>query len=110
MSAISRNVGWMAMAGAASSVLQHDGLEHGEAVKRFEALLAAVARMPDAAERQLDAAARAVAVDEHLAAADRTRHPELPAAVACPDARDEPERRAVCDANSVGFVAGRHRE
>src|SRR5262245_6129373 len=108
MSAISRKVGWMAMDGAASSVLEHDGLEHGEAVQRFEALLAAVTRMPNAAERQLDAAARAVAVDEHLAAADRTRHPELPAAIARPDARDEPERRAVRDEDRLRLIAERH--
>src|SRR5215510_2586682 len=107
MSAMNRNVGWMAMergsgrtlssyagrgrsdagVGWISSVLQHDGLEHREAVKRFEALLAAVSRMPDTAEGQLDAAARAVAVDEHLAAPDRAGDPELPAAVAGPHAR-----------------------
>src|SRR5512147_2488881 len=99
MSAMSRNVGWIAMgirlapliragasAGCALAVQQHDRLQRREAVERLEALLAAVARRFHAAERQLDAAAGAVVVDENLAAADRARHPQLPPAVARPDA------------------------
>ena len=54
-----------------SAVLDRDRLQRREAVERLEALLAAVARVLDAAERQLDAAAGAVVVDEHLAAAQR---------------------------------------
>src|SRR5689334_9870001 len=48
------------------SVLDRDGLERREAVQRLEAFLAPVSRMLHAAERQFDAAARAVIVDEHL--------------------------------------------
>ena len=53
--------------------------------------------MRDAAERQLDAAAGAVVVDEHLAAAQRPRHPHLPGAVAGPDAGDQAVLGAVGD-------------
>src|SRR6059058_2222466 len=53
---------------SASAVVDGDRLQRREAVQRLEALLAAVARVLDAAERQLDAAAGAVVVDEHLAA------------------------------------------
>ena len=52
--------------GAGSAVPGGDGLQAGEAVERLEALLAAVAGVADAAERQLDAAAGAVVVEEDL--------------------------------------------
>ena len=58
-------------------------------IQRLEALLAAVARRLDAAERQLDAAAGAVVVDEHLAASQRARQRSCRAAVARPDAGDQ---------------------
>ena len=51
-----------------SAVLDGHRLQRREAVQRLEALLAPVARGLDAAEGQLDAAAGAVVVDEHLAA------------------------------------------
>ena len=64
-------------------------LQHAEPVQRFQALLAAVAGFADAAERQLDAAAGAIIVDEHLAGADTLGEPHLPAAIGGPDAGDE---------------------
>ena len=71
--------------------------------------LAAVAGMLDAAERQLDAAARAVVVDEYLAALHRARHAQLAAAVARPHAGDQPEVGRIGEAHGVGFIGERHR-
>ena len=84
-----------------SAVVDGDRLQRREAVQRLEALLAAVARMLDAAERQLDAAAGAVVVDEHLAAAAAP----APCAAARPPSRVQtpatrPYVRAVGDARS----------
>src|SRR5687767_5142930 len=47
-----------------SAVLDGDRLDRREAAQAFEGFLAAVARMLHAAERQFDAAAGAVVVDE----------------------------------------------
>src|SRR5204863_2954396 len=92
-----------------SSVLQHHRLQHSEAVQCLETLFAPVPRVLHPAKRQLDTTAGAVTVDEHLAAADRARQPQLPAAVARPDGGNEPERRAVRDADGVRLVRKRHR-
>src|SRR5437762_12183021 len=84
-------------------------LQRREPIERLEPLFAAVARALDAAERQLDAAAGAVVVDEHLAALQRVRHAHLAAAVACPYTRDKAVRRAVSDADRLGLaVEGDH--
>src|SRR5690348_5010957 len=91
----------------ASAVLDRDRLQRREAVQRLEPLLATVPGMLDAAERQLDAAAGAVVVDEDLAAPQRPRHPERAAAVARPDAGDEAVLGAVGDPDRVGLVVER---
>src|SRR5215469_15729368 len=87
---------------------QYDRLERGEAVERLEALLPPVARMLDPSERELDAAARAVAVHEHLAAADGAREPQRSRAIAGPHARDEPVRGRVGEPDRVAFVVEWH--
>src|SRR4029453_2776485 len=91
------------------SMLQHDGLEHGKSAQRLKSLFAPVPGMLHPAERQPAPAACAIAVHENLSAANRARHPQLPRPVARPDAGDKPERRAVRDADGVGFVPERHR-
>ena len=92
------------------SWLDRHGLQHREPVQRLEALLAAVARVLDAAERQLDAAAGAVVVDEHLAALQPARHAQRPAAVARPYAGHQAIGRAVGDGQRLGLVVeGDHR-
>ena len=48
-------------------------LHRREGEQRFESFFAPVPRMLHPAERQLNAAARAVGVDEHLAGANRAR-------------------------------------
>src|SRR5215470_258428 len=92
-----------------SPVAQHDRLERRAAVQRFEALLAAVAGMLDAAERKLDAAAGAETVDEHLPAADRARHAQLSAAVCGPHSGHQPEVGGVGEPRSIGLVGEGHR-
>src|SRR6476620_1364719 len=94
---------------AASTMAQHDGLQRRETVQRLETFLAAMPRMLDATERQFDAAARAVIVDEHLPARERTRHPELAAAVARPDAGDEAVVRRIGKCDGLGLVGEWHR-
>src|SRR5690242_9208458 len=91
------------------AMLQDDRLQGGESVQRLEALLAAVAGMLDAAERQFDPSARAVAVDEHLAAADGACDAELSSAVARPDAGDESVTRGIREPYRLGFVGEGHR-
>src|SRR5664279_2927574 len=83
--------------------MDRDRLQRREAVERLEPLLAAVAGVLDAAERQLDAAAGAVVVDEYLAALQRPRHAQGAAAVLRPHAGDEAVLRAVGDADGVGL-------
>src|SRR5436190_16775439 len=83
----------------ASAVMDRDRLQRREAVQRLEALLATVTRVLDAAERQLDAAAGAVVVDEHLPALQGARHSQRAAAVSRPDAGDEAVLRSVGDAD-----------
>src|SRR3569833_1601633 len=65
--------------------------------------------MLDAAERQFDAAARAIVVEEHLARAQTPREAHLPRAVASPDARDEAVLRAVRERERYVIVAKGHR-
>ena len=63
------------------------------------------------AERQFDAAAGAIAVDENLAAPHRPSDANRAPGVARPDARDQAIRRAIGEADGVGFVIeGQHRE
>ena len=81
----------------------------GHIVERDKALLAAVAGFLHAAERQLDAAARAVAVDENLPGADLSRHPHRAIAVARPDAGDEAVVGGIGEAHRLGLVVERHR-
>src|SRR5438128_429362 len=78
-----------------SSVLDRHSLQRGEAQQARPTLLATVAAAAHAAERQLDAAARAVIVDEDLPRAQGLREAQLTSAVARPHARDEPVGRAV---------------
>jgi hypothetical protein len=78
-----------------------------EAVQRLEALLAPVARVLDAAEGQLDAAAGAVVVDEHLAAVQLARHAQLAAAVAGPHAGHQAVGGAVGDRQGLGLAVER---
>src|SRR5215470_881971 len=63
-----------------------------------------MARALDAAEGELDAAARPVIVDEDLARADGAGEAQLPPAIARPDPGDEAIGRAVGDADCLGFV------
>src|SRR5471032_2849166 len=90
------------------AMLDGDGLKHRESIQRFEAFFAAVARMFDAAERQFNAAARTIIVDEHLPRTYLAGNAHLPAAIACPDAGDQPEVRAVGKLQRVGFVIEGH--
>jgi hypothetical protein len=85
-----------------------DRLRPRECEQPLEALLAAVARELPAAERQLDAAAGAITVDEHLSAANRARHPQLPRAVARPHAGHEPEGRAIREPDRIGLIGKGH--
>src|SRR5215217_5361239 len=78
-----------------SAVIDRNGLGRCKAVEGFKALLAAVARTLDAAERQLDSAAGAVIVDEDLSRVDGACQAELPGAVAGPDSTDKAKGRAV---------------
>src|SRR5882672_2381147 len=86
-----------------SSMVDCNGLQGREAVQRLEALFASMARSFHAAKRQLDPAARAVVVDEHLAALQGPCHAKLPRAVARPHACDETVHGAVGDADRVGL-------
>src|SRR4029453_4313120 len=78
-----------------SAVIDRNRLGRCKAVEGFKALLAAVARTLDAAERQFDSAAGAVIVDEDLPRVNGAREAELPPAVAGPDSTDKAEGRAV---------------
>src|SRR5437762_5351669 len=78
-----------------SAVIDRNGLGRGEAVEGLKALLPAMARTLDAAERQLDSAAGAVIVDEDLPRLNGARQAELPPAVAGPDSTDKAKGRTV---------------
>src|SRR5271168_2104817 len=90
-------------------VFEHQRLQRRHVVERNESLLAAVAGFLHAAERQFDAAARAIAVDEHLARANLARDPHRAIAVAGPDAGDEAVVRRVREPYGVRLVLERHR-
>src|SRR4051794_28273358 len=77
--------------------------------QRVDALAAAVAGALHAAEGQLDAAADAVGVDEHLAGADARGDSVRAAEVAGPDARDEPVARRVGKRDRFAIAGERHR-
>src|ERR1051325_6151841 len=79
----------------ALAVIDRNGLCRCKAVEGFKALLAAVTRTLDAAERQLDSAAGAIVVDEDRSRLNGARQAELPAAVAGPDSTDKAIGRAV---------------
>ena len=82
-----------------------------EVVQRHESLLAAVTALARAAERQLDARAGAVRVDEHLSAPQPLRDPELAAAVTGPHRGDQAVLGGVGQPHGVRFVVERqHRE
>ena len=83
---------------------RRDRLQRRETVQRLETLFAAVARFADAAERQLDAAARAVIVEEHLPRAQRLGEPHLPPPVGGPDASHEAVAGPVSDRDRLGLV------
>src|SRR6202453_5442302 len=70
---------------AASAVPGRDRLQCRETVQRLESLFAAVTRFAHASEWQLNAAARAVIVEEHLALAQRLCEPHLPTPVGPPE-------------------------
>src|SRR5450830_219380 len=89
-------------------MLDCDGLEYGKSIERFKALFAAMTTGLDAAERQLDAAAGTVIVDEYLTAADGACHAHLTAAVAGPDAGDQTEIGAIGQRDRIGFIVERH--
>src|SRR5580692_7179186 len=91
-----------------SPVPRGDRLESGETVKRLEALLAPVARFAYPSERQLDAASRAIVVEEHLPGAQRLGEPHLAPSVGCPQPRDEPVTGPVGDRDSLGLVVKRN--
>src|SRR5687767_10681261 len=84
--------------------MDRDRLQGREPVQRLEAFLAPVPAVLDAAERQLDTAARAVVVDEDLTALNLPRQPHLPAAVAGPYAGHQAVGSAVCEAQRVRLV------
>src|SRR4051794_12788573 len=86
------------------SVRDDEGLRRGELDQTLEALFAAVARAAEAAEGQLDAAARAVAVHEDLARAHGTADAGGAHGVAGPHASGKPEGRAVRQPDRLRFV------
>src|SRR5580692_1582911 len=88
----------------ASAVPRRDRLQRRETVQRLETLFPAMPRFTDSAERQLDAATRAVIVEEHLARAQRLGEPHLPASVRRPDTGDETVAGPVSDCDSFGLV------
>src|SRR6185436_3234344 len=94
-----------------SAVLEDDGLGLGKLTQRFDALFPAVTAFLYAAERQFDPAARAVTVNEHLAAAHFLRYPHLPCAIAGPDAGYQAVVGRIGELDRVGFIFERdHRQ
>src|SRR3954468_25094052 len=85
-----------------------DGLRPGEREQPLEALLAAVAGEPPAAEWELDAAARPEGVDEDLAGLELARERVRLADVARPHSRDEPVPRRVRERGRLVDVAKRN--
>ena len=73
----------------------HNCLRRRELAQRLNAFFPSVTGMFEAAKRKLDAAAGSIGVDEHLARAHLTSHPEGSAAVTRPYARGEAVVRIV---------------
>src|SRR5580704_14723189 len=88
----------------ASAVPRRDRLQRRETVQRLETLFPAMPRFTDSAERQLDAATRAVIVEEHLPRAQRLGEPHLPPPVRGPDASHEAVAGPVSDRDRLGLV------
>src|SRR5258706_2157014 len=86
-----------------------DRLERREAEQTRPALLAPVAALLHAAERQLDSAAGAVIVDEHLPRLQRLRKAHLASAVARPHAGDQAVLRRVGERDGFRLGVERHR-
>ena len=62
-----------------------------------------VRRSADAAERQFNAAARAIIIDKHLACTQFPRQSHLPRSVTCPYTGHQPVLCAVCDGKRLFF-------
>src|SRR5204862_8249009 len=90
-----------------SARVHRDALELRILEERLEALLAAVAGPLVAAERQLHATARAVAVDEHLADAQVADQSLGPPEVARPHRGDQPVVGAVGERERLVVVGER---
>src|SRR3954470_21821907 len=91
-----------------SAVIDRNRLGRCKAVEGFKALLTAVARTLDAAERQFDSAAGAVVVDEDLSRVNGARQAELPPTVAGPDSTDKTKRRTVRQIDRVLLAVEGH--
>src|SRR6185312_4818681 len=87
-----------------SPMVEDDRLGCRHVVERLEAFFAAMAGALEAAEGKFDAAAGTVAIDEHLARANPLGNTVLAAAVAGPDAGNQPVVGAVGEANGF-FLA-----
>src|SRR3954467_4317959 len=79
----------------ALAVIDRNRLGRCKAVEGFKALLTAVARTLDAADRRFGSAAAAVVVDEDLSRVNGARQAELPPTVAGPDSADKAKGRTV---------------
>src|SRR5262245_34749836 len=80
---------------SALTMIENNGLGGRHVVERLEALLPSVTGLLETAERQLDAAARTIAINEDLTGADAFGDAVLPAAVVRPDSSDEAKLRTV---------------
>src|SRR6478752_7417118 len=97
------------MSSARSAVEMHQRLRRAHLFERKKPLLAPVAASLDPAEWQFHAAASAVAVDEHLAAANGFRNALLPAAVLAPHGGEQAVVGTVRQCDRVGLVLERER-
>src|SRR5579859_6326264 len=95
-------------AASASAMMRNHRLERGERVQRRHAFLAAVAGAADAAERQLDPAAGAVIVEEHLTRLEPLRDAQEPRTIARPHARHQAVGRSVRDAHRLILTVERN--
>src|SRR5674476_122444 len=86
------------------AVLDRHHFHRSTTVKRFEALLAAVAGSLHTSEGKLNAAASAVVVDENLPGLDLVREPQPAAEITGPDAGSQAEGGAVGDPNCISLV------
>src|SRR6478672_3293207 len=90
-----------------STVPVNKRLRRAHLFEREKSLLASVPALLHAAERQLDAAAGAVAVDEHLAAANGLRYALLPSAVLRPHGGKQAIVGTVRELDRIRFVIER---